>query len=201
MPMNLLPRQLHIHLRNCHSLFAHGRTDMEQFVTEVVAEHDFIALFETRSTDARNVSLDWEFRSEHSQYSYLHSDIDQYNGGIGLLIKEALLNCFQAIYFSKDWMVVQKARAGCLQLPTPYGTLHIYICYFDPASRICQHQNVHTLADHIEANVHLIVIGNFNYAQTPQDHFVKASGCVNMGDSRGVNGTWTRLFTSKAIHQ
>ena len=69
---------------NCRSLYAYGSIFSIRFAAKLVADHDFLALFETRETQERKATLNQHIPSH---CKYFSSFIDQYKGGIGLFVK------------------------------------------------------------------------------------------------------------------
>jgi hypothetical protein len=84
---------------NTQSLFAYGQEDTQRYTLDLATKHDFIALSETRGTVERSASLEWE---QHAEYDYFFSDLDQYKGGIGLLLKRSFLRRFRPIERQRD---------------------------------------------------------------------------------------------------
>ena len=76
---------------NCQSLFAYGLEFTQKYVMELASKHDFIGLSETRGTEERNATLGNAFSHNHE---YFYSDLDQFKGGIGLLVQKSFLRIF-----------------------------------------------------------------------------------------------------------
>lgn len=181
---------------NCQSLFAYGLEFTQKYVMELASKHDFIGLSETRGTEERNATLGNAFSHNHE---YFYSDLDQFKGGIGLLVQKSFLRNFFPVIREKDWIVIEQGRVGCLRLRGLAGILHIFVCYFDPSCMTNQVASIKRIAGLISSSAHTLILGDFNFVHSDADHFVKASGKWSMGESKVVDEAWRRQISSKGI--
>ena len=177
---------------NCQSLFAYGREDTQKYVLELACKHDFMGLFETRETEERHAAIGSAFFADHE---YFHSDLDQFKGGIGLLVKKVFLQKFLPVNGETDWIVIEAGRNGCLKLRGSAGLLHIFVCYFDP-----EIESIKRLSRALDADAHTIVLGD-HFVRSAEDHYVKASVEWSMGDSTPVDNAWRQQITTKGMRE
>ena len=183
---------------NAQSLFAYGQEDTQRYILGLASKHDFTGLSETRGTVERSASLGW---LQHAEFDYFFTDLDQYKGGIGLLVKRSFLRRFRPIERERDWIIIEKGRVGCLRLAGPEGQFHIYVCYFDPASKSKQCDCIKNMAGFVQPSAHSLFVGDFNFVHAAADHYVKDTGVWSMGDSKVVDDTWQRRIASLGIHE
>ena len=87
---------------NCRSLLAAGSTQKLEFVTKLMQHHDFCILTETRLTDQR-----MHFRDSKicSGFWIQSTYIDQYKGGVTIMIKKRFLDLFD---LECSWEVIEQ---------------------------------------------------------------------------------------------
>ena len=183
---------------NCQSLFAHGRGDTQRFVLHLLHQLDFIGLTETRSTPERLTTLDPRF---HTDCLYLESSIDQFKGGIGLLLKRSFLEQFEEVVVNRDWVVLVEGRIGRLSLCGPRGCLELFIVYLDPSSAANQISSIKLLGTYIKSCVHTLILGDFNFVHCKTDRLLKATNTWSLGDDKAVDRAWVEHISSRGIKE
>ena len=86
-----------------------------------------------------------------------------------------------------------------MRLAGPEGQLHIFACYFDPASKSRQCDCFKKMAEFVQQSAHSLFVGDFNFVHAAADHYVKDSGVWSMGDSKVVDEAWQRHIESTGI--
>lgn len=166
--------------------------DTIQHVERLASQHDFVALSETRETLERKATLDHHLSGE---YEYFSSYMDQYKGGVGLVVKKQFLRKFITI----DWQVVVTGRIGCLVLSGKKGTLHIFVVYLDPESKLEQIQQIKMLGARLDARVHSLIVGDFNFVENECDRYIKATGSGAAGNDREVSKAWSANISANGV--
>ena len=182
---------------NCQSLFAYDRNDTQDFVLELASKFDFVGLTETRGTEERNQTLSRVFQLNHH---YVYSDLDQYKGGIGLVIRQSFLAKFAALG-EDNWLVIVKGRVGRLRLCGTRGTLDLFVVYLDPADHTSQVDCIRLLGEHIDSRAHTLIFGDYNFVHNAADRYVKASGAWSMGSDAVSDKAWTTHISAKRIYE
>ena len=153
---------------------------------------------ETRETAERKATLGFHWTS---QFKYLSSYIDQYKGGISLLVKYDFLKRFYEVDVKRDWCIIIPGRLARLALYSGKGTIHIYVCYFDPTSTGAQVACIRRLAETLDDKVLAVIVGDFNFVESAYDRYVKSSASWSLGDDKPVAEAWSRLITPRGVSE
>ena len=162
---------------------------------------DLLVLTETRETLERKTTFVKQYYRSHW---YVSSFIDQFKGGIGILIKhsfcerfgvschEDLLNC---------WDVLIEGRLGRLRLQGNEGSLDVFAVYMDPASKLEQCNSVARLAGSIDRRVHSLITGDFNFVEGEFDRWRKDGSGWSLGADVNVAKMWREKIASQGLHE
>ena len=153
---------------------------------KLASAHDFLALFETRETEERKATANQHLH----EFKYFSSYIDQYKGGVGLLVWERFLKLFHDFDPDRDWQSLATERIGRLRLHGSHGALHIFVVYLDPSDRKSQTEHIRTLAESLDPRVHSLIVGDFNFVQEQHDRYLKSSGVYSADNDEPVAKEW-----------
>ena len=177
---------------NCRSLYAYEKLNTIRHVEKIAAQHDFACLFETRETLVRKANLDHHLQAEHMYYS---SFIDQYKGGVGLVVKRSFLQNFA----QSEWEVITRGRIGRLKMSGEKGSLHIYVVYLDPDCHKQKIESIKALGAKLDPRAHSLIIGDFNFVESDCDRFLKSTGAWSGNNDQEVAKAWASNISSKGI--
>ena len=126
---------------------------------------DLLVLTETRETLERKTTFVKQYYRSHW---YVSSFIDQFKGGIGILIKHSFcerfgVSCHEDLLNCRDVLI--EGRLGRLRLQGNEGSLDVFAVYMDPASKLEQCNSVARLAGSIDRRVHSLITGDFNFVE------------------------------------
>jgi exonuclease III len=177
---------------NARSLYAYEALDTSRHVERLASQHDFVGLSETRETAERKATLDHHLNDE---YKYFSSYIDQYKGGVGLVVNQRFLQQFSRY----EWQVVVVGRIGCLELSGKKGSFHIFVVYLDPESKQAQIQQIRSLGTRLDTRVHSIIVGDFNFADNDCDRYIKLTGNGASSNDRDVSQAWAANISANGV--
>ena len=164
-------------------------------VGKLFHDHDFTCIAETRENFERKALMK-DFIKQWD-CAYFSSYIDQYKGGVGIVIKNAFLKSFR----SHHWKVISKGRLGRLSLQGDSGTLHIYVVYLHPSDKCQQKQAITTLNKHLDPNAHSIITGDFNFVIAEADRYSKHLETWSWGDDKPVAEKWEQDISALGIQE
>ena len=137
-----------------------------KYAFNIASAHDFLILTETRETKER---LQFLLGKLHNGMQYKSSAISQFEGGVGILIKETFLRKFRSV----RWTVIEQGRMARLELDGPAGSLHIYAVYLHPSNKVSQAASIRKLSSVLKSDIHNIVSGDFNFVMQAYDRISK----------------------------
>jgi len=130
---------------------------------------------------------------------YLESSIDQFKGGIGLLVKRSFLCQFAEVVVNQDWVLLVEGRVGRLSLRGSRGCLDLLIVYLDPSDASSQICNIKLLGTYIRPHVHTLIFGDFNFVHSKADRLLKAPGVWSLGDDKAADRAWAEHIASRGV--
>ena len=177
---------------NCSSLWAHDECHTIDFAMKLVSSMDFLALTETRESEAR---LRYLLNKLPEDVEYFSRGISPHCGGIGLMINKRFTQRFTCIH----WVPMETGRLARLELSGAQGKLNIYIVYLHPSSVSSQAESIRTLAQSLQAGEHNIVLGDFNFVAHAHDRIDKASARFTGKGNRDIasSRSWEQLIAPK----
>ena len=183
-------------LWNCRSLWAQGSTETIHFMLELVRAHGITVLTETRESKERLAFLRGMLPNDVSMYS---SRLDQYKGGVAVIVQSRFLQSFAA---KPKWKVFSKGRLARLEFSGAAGRLHVYAIYLSPDSPEERDAQIMQLASILDRTVHNMIAGDFNFVSNDCDRMSKVDGesRSNAADNRNAM-TWQRMLHEGGLQE
>ena len=183
---------------NCQSLYAYDSIDTIEAVEQLSSKYEFTILSETRETMERKATLDHRLLRQHEYFS---TYIDQFKGGVGILVKKEFMKKFPNTDLKTCWKIIVPGRVGRLELLGPQGSLQIFAIYFDPSSQSLQKSHIEAIDKVIDNRFHVILAGDFNFVEHQTDRFVKQTESWSFGADKTVNTRWQSFLSRHAIKE
>jgi len=95
--------------------------------------------------------------------------IDQYKGGLGILVKTRFLKQFPQTDLLSCWQITVVGRMGRLTLHGPCGAWHIVAVYLGPNNKEARAEEVKKLRQFIDTKAYTISVGDFNFVERDVD--------------------------------
>jgi hypothetical protein len=162
----------------------------------LAAKHDFVGLTGTQETEERRSTIDHHILNQNMYFS---SYIDQFKGGISLVIKRTFIQRFFPTTTNDNWQVIAKGRVARLMMEGPHGRLHIYVVYFDPSCKTNQIDCISAISAVLDPLAHSLILGDFNFVENASDRFIKETATWSLGQDGRVAKAWASKMTSKGI--
>ena len=178
---------------NCRSLWANLSSQSIQFANSLLDACDFGILCETRENESRGLLL----RSHFQDCTVYSSGIDQYKGGVAIVLKNSFINQF----VHKNWVVHEKGRIGALHLQGAQGSLSIIAVYCDPGHQGRQKQQLSSISQAIDPMSHCLVAGDFNFVVSEHDRIVKATCKKTGAQDKAVAEKWRQVCDNNSLKE
>ena len=163
---------------------------------QLAGGHDIAVLAETRETSERRAFLKSTLPVGISSYT---SGIDQYKGGVAMLVKQSFIEKFSG---EPTWKVIVKGRIARLEFKGPQGCLHVYGCYLNPDSPAKRSQQLKAMSDAMDDRVHNVVVGDFNFVVSGSDRISKTDARAETIRADKQNaGTWVEVSGAHALKE
>ena len=178
---------------NCRSLWARSSRQTIQFTRKLLGSCDFLALAETRQTPERKSEL----ASLFPDCKTFASGIDQYKGGIAIIVKRTFLDMFS----EHTWEDTIPGRVGVLRLHGRSGAFNMHAVYLDPSSCSEKMSQMEAIFKNWDKDSYNIIAADFNFVVSDHDRINKTHLTKSGANDKKVAGSWEAAARLHDIHE